>query len=168
MNTEEAYLVMQGASGIKVGDKVKVLRKADSQEMGWGPAWTRSMDACVGQTYMVCSINGDQGICLSCGWSFPFFVLEKVESASPKYCEPFERVEDNVRVSYCHKSAGKIMGAPHWPIRISILNKAKYGRASEEGEFVPGDLLTCGEARKLGNALIDCAAHAEKIRGEER
>ena len=31
----EAYITLHNASGIKVGDKVKILRKAKDREMGW-------------------------------------------------------------------------------------------------------------------------------------
>jgi ABC-type transporter Mla subunit MlaD len=34
MDINEAYIVMQEASGLQVGDKVRVLRKAKSYEMG--------------------------------------------------------------------------------------------------------------------------------------
>lgn len=36
MDIREAYKVMQSQCGIEVGDKVRVLRKAKSREMGWG------------------------------------------------------------------------------------------------------------------------------------
>lgn len=44
MSIQDAYLVMQKASGIEVGNKVRVLRKASTEEMGWDNSWPDSMD----------------------------------------------------------------------------------------------------------------------------
>lgn len=80
MNLKEAYLAMQKNCGIEPGDRVKVLRKANSREMGWSNSWVCKMDAAVGREYQVSRVTGS-GVELSdCGanLSFPFFVLEKV------------------------------------------------------------------------------------------
>lgn len=81
MNINEAYRVMQEASGIKVGDKVKVLRKAKNSEMGWGNAWVEEMDKTIGRTFLVIEIEKQAGIQLDLNLclDFPFFVLEVVE-----------------------------------------------------------------------------------------
>lgn len=78
VDTAKAYLVLQNDSGIKVGDKVKVLRKAKSYEMGWSQTWDREMDLCVGKEYIVKNVNSF-GISIN-GLYFPFFVLEKREN----------------------------------------------------------------------------------------
>jgi len=84
MNVEEAYLVMQEASGIQVGDTVKVLRKAKDYEMGWNNRWSDFM--VVGQTLKVADISED-GIKLAGNFAniaryrYPFFVLEVVKKA---------------------------------------------------------------------------------------
>ena len=44
MCTKEDYLKGQKASGIKVGDKVRVTRKANSHENGWNTFWEKVMD----------------------------------------------------------------------------------------------------------------------------
>lgn len=84
LSEREAYFKLQEASGIKVGDTVKVLRAAKSHEMGWDTSWNRiEMDAAVGRTYTVTSVSAKSGFQLSSEnltrrfW-FPFFVLEKV------------------------------------------------------------------------------------------
>lgn len=83
MDIKEAYKVMQAACGIKVGDTVKVIRKAQSHEMGWDNNW--SSDRFVGKAGRVVDIrttgSGVQidGDCDN--FLFPFFCLEKVKSA---------------------------------------------------------------------------------------
>lgn len=81
MNVREAYRVLQENCGIEVGDKVKVLRKAEEFEMGWDTCWRPSMDSMLGRIYIVTSIWGDSGLELDKGYCFPFFVLELVEKA---------------------------------------------------------------------------------------
>ena len=79
---QAAYLTMQNACGIKVGDKVKVLRKAEDNEMGWKNNWSESMNKYINDDiYSVAHIN-ELGIHLDTYRAFPFFVLEKIESAS--------------------------------------------------------------------------------------
>jgi len=77
---EEVYLKYQKASGLKVGDKVRVLRKAEDFENGWTNAWVEEeMDRTVGQTDIIESIQDYGGINLeSNGLGYPFFVLKKV------------------------------------------------------------------------------------------
>jgi len=80
---QSAYLTLHKASGIEVGDKVRVLRKAEPGELGWNQTtWTNSMTDRVGK---ICNVEGDDGtygfICS--GWNFPFFVLELVEKGGP-------------------------------------------------------------------------------------
>jgi len=90
MNIKEAYKTMQEASGIQVGDKVKVLRMASGGDMGWDAFWHERMDEAVGKTGTVNAISGSDGIrvvvpsikfCEGKGFWFPFFALEVVEKA---------------------------------------------------------------------------------------
>lgn len=75
-----AYELNQMCSGIKVGDKVKVIATAVDGERGWDNTWPEPMDRCVGNVYIVKEIfKGNSGIRLSTGWAFPYFVLEVVE-----------------------------------------------------------------------------------------
>jgi len=83
MELREAYLKMQEKCGIDEGDTVKVLRKAENYEMGWGAFWEETMNGAIGNTYKVIIKNGTTGIALDfkkcVNWNFPFFVLELVE-----------------------------------------------------------------------------------------
>ena len=81
MNEQEAYLVLHKASGIKVGDRVKVLRKAADYEMGWGNSWVASMDGIVGTEGIVTLDDDSYGFEIDHAKGYPFFVLEKVSSA---------------------------------------------------------------------------------------
>jgi len=85
MGIKEEYLKKQKASGIKVGDRVRVLRKAKEGERGWGNSWVEDMDGKVGKTGIVHYVDEEFGIGLSgstCG--FPYFVLEKVKKTKKK------------------------------------------------------------------------------------
>ena len=92
MDIEEAYQVMAKESGINIGDTVKVLRKAQSKEMGWPTIWDPSMDKMIGNEYTVVEI-GDGEYQLDGLYWFPFFVLEKIKPVKPAHeFKPFDRV----------------------------------------------------------------------------
>ncbi len=84
-----SYLAGHKKCGIKIGDKVKVKRKAESWESGWGNSWTDCMDSAVGRIGKVEGDNKMYGFCLAfrppkskpdpSGFSFPYFILEKVK-----------------------------------------------------------------------------------------
>ena len=76
---EEIYIKYQKASGLKVGDTVKVLRKASSFENGWNNSWVDKMNSNIGRIDKIRSIGGAAGIILESNiFNYPFFVLEKV------------------------------------------------------------------------------------------
>lgn len=83
MTEQEAYLTLHKASGLKVGDKVRVLRKAKDHEMGWVNSWMEGMDKNVGRVLEIEKDNGRIGFILDNGLPLghPFFVLELVKTA---------------------------------------------------------------------------------------
>ena len=88
--TEQEYLEAQAECGIRVGDMVKVVRRAEDHEDGWPNGWVRSddphiddddhMDSAIGKTLGVERIS-DLGIQLTTApdsiYDYPYFVLEK-------------------------------------------------------------------------------------------
>ena len=79
------------ANGIREGDKLRIVRKAESHEDGWDDTWEPGMNNEVGNIGHVVVDNGDKGIAVyaKCGsWNYPYFVLEKVED-EPAYI-PFD------------------------------------------------------------------------------
>ena len=71
-------------TNLKVGDRVKVLRKANNYELGWCNTWNLNMDKYIGKIYIIKEFFDNSGIVLGDEYfHFPFFVLEKVEE--PKY-----------------------------------------------------------------------------------
>lgn len=79
---EKSYVEKQEASGLKVGDYVRVTRKAENREAGWDNVWMPGdMNPAVGKVFKIESINGKRGIRLSDQrWmDYPFFVLEKTD-----------------------------------------------------------------------------------------
>lgn len=93
---EQVYLDAQKACGLKVGDYVRVTRKAYDCEAGWDNGWADGMDKTVGMVGNVLAVSSD-GIQISFAssrngrWYFPYFVLEKVEKPECEF-KPFDRV----------------------------------------------------------------------------
>ena len=82
LNTEKEELeYVEGVKsrGLKVGDKVKILREAEDREKGWINSWVDDMYNRVGE---VVTIQGaDNGIGFSIEedvYKYPYFILEKV------------------------------------------------------------------------------------------
>lgn len=76
-----AYMDGHKASGIKVGDRVRITRKASRCERGWNNTWTPVMDAAVGSEGTVLFDWDVSGFRVDVGkfpLSYPYFVLEKV------------------------------------------------------------------------------------------
>lgn len=74
------YVAFQAESGLKVGDKVKIIRTAESGEGGWANSWAEQMDAFVGQEAIIARMTHYDIILESRrhgNFAFPFFVLEK-------------------------------------------------------------------------------------------
>lgn len=114
LDIKEAYKVMQEASGIKVGDRVKVLRKAEDCEMGWEYGWLGSMDERIGEVLFVDGIK-DNAVRTNKGY-FPFFVLEVIEPETVKTDIKEQNMSKDKReiVSLRHKEYGyMVIGELH-------------------------------------------------------
>lgn len=78
----ENYLKGSEECGIKVGDKVEIIRSAKSFEDGWDNDWVEEMDQYVGGIFEVTSEDDGTGFYLQSPdgdsyYGFPYFVLEK-------------------------------------------------------------------------------------------
>ena len=83
MTEQEKYLEGHRNCGIKVGDRVRVTRKAEDWENGWRNCWADEMDDFVGKMCEIESDGNESGIVVRCpelnDWFvFPYFVLEKI------------------------------------------------------------------------------------------
>lgn len=78
--TSDYYRTFHNASGLKVGDSVKVVRKAEDYEMGWVCRWVEEMDNYIGKTLEITSNSEGYGWLLEDKFYFPTFVLQKVDS----------------------------------------------------------------------------------------
>jgi hypothetical protein len=87
------YLKGHKASGLKVGDKVRVLRKAKDHEGGWDGGWVDENNESIGKVFTITQDEGLLGFELNDapdpfpeklfeGYNYPFFVLEKVKEGS--------------------------------------------------------------------------------------
>lgn len=68
---------------IKVGDTVRVIRKADDYESDWSTIWkARQMNLSIRNVRTITQITspGEMGIQLDDTYYYPFFVLEKVDN----------------------------------------------------------------------------------------
>jgi len=91
MSTDYSYEEAQNEfvkfHDLKVGDKVKILRKASVGEMGWELKWDSRMDTTIGKTATVVEMDRLGVMTKEPGsnlWIYPFFVLEKIkEKVSP-------------------------------------------------------------------------------------
>ena len=93
------------ANDIKVGDYVKVTRKANENEHGWKGLWLDDMDESVAKTLMVKNIGiYVYTIGLENGFYYPYFVLEKIELPKPEYV-PFESKEEFIEAYHYHDNA---------------------------------------------------------------
>ena len=79
-------------NNIKIGDKVKITRKAKNYENGWDTEWTVPMDKTLGESGIALAFADEIGIQVEtedeCFW-YPYFILEKVEEPEKKYV-PFD------------------------------------------------------------------------------
>ena len=93
------YEKRQRECGLKVGDFVKILRKAKDDENGWDNYWPEEADTWVGKTGEIIEDGGGVGLKVfleeeNDWWFFPYFVLEKVEDKeTPKHVEPVRKEE---------------------------------------------------------------------------
>lgn len=88
----EVYALAARHCGLKVGDYVRLVRKAEDGESGWSNVWPELADAWVGEVLRIAAIfsNGD----VRCIWRegqpdedwfhFPYFVLKKVKRRNMK------------------------------------------------------------------------------------
>lgn len=111
----KTYIERQNECGLKVGDKVKVVRTALSKENGWGNAWVTDMDESVNKEFTIRKISED-GIRFveDDYFAYPYFILEKVSA------------EENPMVAFLEDLA-------------AILKKHKAGLAyttSDDGVYV--------------------------------
>src|SRR5690606_15655649 len=83
---QEAYLAGQSVCGLSVGDRVRVVRKAISWEMGWTAAW--SMQHKFGFTGEIVGITTNGFRFKDRDWNYPYFVLERIET--PAEATPVE------------------------------------------------------------------------------
>ncbi len=64
---------------LKIGSKVKVLRKSKDYEENWGTVWNPDMNHTIGKTLSVCKFDGGWGVILDNERFYPYFVLEPMK-----------------------------------------------------------------------------------------
>ena len=139
------YLERQKQSGLKIGDKVLLLRKAETHENGWNNSWEPEMDRLIGKVGTIIGIEGYSGIVVefknSNPYEYPYFVLERVPEIA-KRTTKWSRTRAGLKVPaylVC------FMGMHH---RTVIISAWTYGRN--------------GDAHVAEGALRDAREEAEK------
>ena len=142
---EKLYLELQKEADFKVGDRVKVLRKAKSFESGWQETWSAEIkDKFVGETFKITQIN-NWGISLRYGegalaWHFPYFILEKIE-------EPTYYVGQHFR----YKNGDKYLLARVQRNKINLFNLSSGSRWSNAIDVLDNNRITEYEMKRLAN-----------------
>ncbi len=86
-NLENEYLRKHNQSGLKVGDIVKVTRKAENNELGWRNCWIKLKDEWIGKHVKIHADHGQEGFeiddrILRFEYGYyhaPYFILSKEE-----------------------------------------------------------------------------------------
>ena len=93
--SHQQYKAMQAASGLEVGDKVKVLRPVPDEDLGWLNGWVSIMDDAIGGTYTISSMDEGGVRFKEIGMGYPFQALELVSKKADVF-EPFTITLDNL------------------------------------------------------------------------
>ncbi len=128
---------------LKEGDKVKILRTAKGGEDGWNNSWTESMSRMVGRVFTYDRAY-QSGINLSCGYNWPYFVLEVV--TEPTY-RPYNNDELNdlvgkIVVRTCDGNKMLVTGRSN-PMKVRLGNDCTY-TAQQLLELFTLDGKPCG------------------------
>lgn len=118
--TAEDYLKGHEASGIKVGDYVRVTRIPRSWEQGWGDIWAPGMTP--HEHRQVASDGNRLGFQLDDGWYYPYFVLEKVPERKPEVA--LYRHNDKSYRLCDERDIGKLVRVSDTSFEVAIIHKA--------------------------------------------
>lgn len=91
---EKVYLDAQAACGLKVGDYVKVVRKAENHEAGWDNEWNVGAEKLIGEickVWHICIYGIELQTKNMDYYRVPYFILEKVEKPQHEF-KQFDRV----------------------------------------------------------------------------
>ena len=105
MNIQEAYLILHKASGLKVGDKVRIVRSFEKNEHGVSQGWDAEMEECIGKEGEIARDLDEKGFRVMCprSWVWPFYCLERV-APEPILIngDVVEFGEDGLQVGHVH------------------------------------------------------------------
>jgi hypothetical protein len=96
MKNDNDYLVGHEASGLKIGDIVRITRVAEDYEAGWDLVWPSNDASDVGRIGKIDRDDNYIGFRVffedeDCGYYFPYFVLEKMD-VKPRFFVDKDRV----------------------------------------------------------------------------
>ncbi len=95
------YINGQSTCGLKVGDTVKILRKAKDFEAGWPTTWLPEMDEIVNKVGLITEISSD-GVSVKVDeyteYYYPYFVLSPVDKGFPIHGDVVVNVYGDQRI----------------------------------------------------------------------
>lgn len=111
------YISGHKACGLKVGDKVKALRSFENNEGGCYIVWVGEKERLIG---VECEITSDAGLDgfrlkdkLNNRYSFPYFVLEKVEEPVKKQVKSYKDILEMLQPIWGLERGGKPTEMPY-------------------------------------------------------
>ena len=148
--------VISSSGPFKVGDEVKIIRKAVKNENGWDNSWVREMDKAVGQIAKITSLHeGEARLSVPSigdGFYFPLFVLEPVNTLGGF------KVGDRVQVTKkrAAEGAGRLTGP------ATVVGLDDYVQIETDtgfhGGFLPTNLEFLAPAAEVKAAAQDISA----------
>ena len=86
------YLQKHNKSGLKVGDIVRILRKAKNHENGWNDIWITDMNIYVNRSGIIIRDNEERGFMIDFKdnnklYVFPYFILTSRKDKIKKILE---------------------------------------------------------------------------------
>lgn len=122
-STPATYALLQAAwvehFGVKVGTRVRVVRKAVGEELGWLDGWIDDMDDMLGGNFPITRI-APNGIAVNNEWSFPFHVLEVLPEPTAA-----KTIDETLAEGMRH-AAEKWMNqpVPAWSVTVQVAGEA--------------------------------------------
>ena len=133
----KTYKELHDESGLKVGDWVKVLRKAEHKEGGWNNFWSDAMDNWVGACGKITHDAGTLGLCLTEGHWFPCFVLEKIEKPDSVPCSTIKPEAKEEYVPYTWEDRHQLRGKWYrWKSNKCEIPVGKMSQDSKSGALL--------------------------------
>lgn len=160
--TSDDYLAFHEASGLKVGDKVKITRKASDNEIGWSNVWVDKMDRYIGDIGEIIEDDKNDGWLVDVRGikhDFPTFILQKIDEPAKKeevkyVPEEILVKENSVVVNGCELTK-ELVGAIHYKLFRRGKKRGKKKGEVKHKAHNPDNLTPEQYGKSEGYRLLD-------------